>query len=110
MKQRETWLILSAIVLALWVSSPGYGREGFVPGPLSPYAGKTYKSSEDPEYRAYDQVLREALVKEIRRRFGVVLDAKKYSGFDLLEIMALLKCKKPAESSDHFLGLFPKNP
>ena len=81
-----------------------------MPGPLSAYAGKTYKGSEDPEYHAYDQVLRDVLVKEMRRRFGVVLDAKEYSGFDLLEIRAFLKCKKSAESFDDFLRLFPKNP
>ena len=110
MKQRGIGSILFTAVLLLWVPSPSHGRDGSVAGPLLAYAGKTYKGPEDPEYRAYDQVLREVLVKEIHRRFGVALDARKYSGFDLLEIIAFLKCKKSTESFDDFLRLFPKSP
>ncbi len=110
MRQREIWLILLSIPLFLWVAVPSFGRDGSMSGPLSAYAGKTYKSLEDPQYRAYDQALREVLTKRIRQRYGVVLDPKKYSGFDLLEISAFLKCKKPTESFDSFLKLFPKNP
>ena len=110
MRQRQISLILLSIGLVLWVSASSSGKEGSASGPLSAYAGKTYKSLEDPQYQAYDQALREVLTKEIRWRYGVVLDPKKYSGFDLLEILAFLKCKKPTESFDGFLKLFPKNP
>ena len=110
MKQREICLILLSIALLLWVSVSSYGKDGSASGPLTAYAGKTYKSSEDSQYRIYDQTLREVLTKRIRQRYGVVLDPKKYSGFDLLEIMAFLKCKKSTESFDSFLKLFPKNP
>ncbi len=110
MRQREICLILLSIALVLWVPASSLGKEGSAAGPLSAFAGKTYKNLEDPQYRVYDQALREVLTKRIRQRYGIVLDPKKYSGFDLLEILAFLKCKKPTESFDSFLELFPKNP
>jgi hypothetical protein len=47
-------------------------------------------------------------VKRIDKEFGIALDPKKYSGFDLLEIEALFKCKKSNEPYDIFLKPFPK--
>jgi len=38
------------------------------------------------------------------------LDPKTYSGFDLLEIEGLFKCKKPGEPFDLFLRMFPRYP
>ena len=72
------------------------------------FGGKTFAGFQDPEYSSYDQALREYLVKRINQEFGIVLDPKKYSGFDLLEIEALFKCKKSNESFDTFLEMFPK--
>ncbi len=103
-------MILLGVLVFLWVPVSSYGKKGSAPGPLSAYAGKTYKNLGDPQYQAYDQALREVLAKRIRRQYGAVLDPKKYSGFDLLEILAFLKCKKPTESLDRFLTLFPRNP
>ena len=40
-----------------------------------------------------ENILSNVLIKE----FGIALDPKKYSGFDLLEIEALFKCKKSNE-------------
>jgi len=61
---------------------------------LQTYDGKSYKSFEDPEYLSYDLVLRTYLAKKMKGRFGIDLDPKTYSGFDLLEIEAFFKCKK----------------
>jgi len=71
-------------------------------------AGKTYGGVQDPEYVSYDQALRDYMVKRIKQKFGVELDPKKYSGFDLLEIEAMLKCRKSDEPLDGFLKMFPK--
>jgi hypothetical protein len=73
------------------------------------FGGKTFAGFQNPEYSSYDQALREYLVKRINQEFGIVLDPKKYSGFDLLEIEALFKCKKSNESFDTFLEMFPKS-
>ena len=75
---------------------------------LLPYDGKAYTGIQDPEYVSYDSILREYLVKRIHERFGITLDPKTYSGFDLLEIEALLKCKKSEEPADVILKMFPK--
>lgn len=72
------------------------------------YVGKTYGGVQDPEYISYDQALRDYMVKRIKQRFGVELDPKKYSGFDLLEIEAVLRCRKSDEPLDMFLEMFPK--
>jgi hypothetical protein len=50
------------------------------------------------------------MVDRINKQFGVTLDLKTYSGFDLLEIESLLKCKKSNEPFDMFLKMFPKYP
>ncbi len=72
------------------------------------YSGKTFKGAQDPEFIAYDLALREYLVKRINKRYGIALDPKTYSGFDLLEIEALFKCKRQNEPYDLFLKMFPK--
>jgi hypothetical protein len=72
------------------------------------YAGKTYGDAQDPEYVTYDQALREYMVKRIKQRFGIELDPKKYSGFDLLEIESFFECKKSDEPFDLFLAMFPR--
>ena len=79
-----------------------------MPSRITAYDGKSFKGFEDPEYLSYDQALREYFVRRIDQKFGIALDPKKYSGFDLLEIEALFKCKKSNESYDIFLRLFPK--
>ncbi len=72
------------------------------------YAGKSYPGVQDPEYISYDQALRDYMVKRIKQKFGVELDPKKYSGFDLLEIEAFFECKKSDEPYDLFLKMFPR--
>ena len=79
-----------------------------MPPQVLAFGGKTFAGSQDTEYQSYDQFLREYLVKRIDQQFGIALDLKKYSGFDLLEIEALFKCKKSNEPFDMFLEMFPK--
>ncbi len=74
------------------------------------FGGRSYHSVKSPEYVPYDTALRAYLVERVQRRFGVNLDPKKYSAFDLLEIESLLKCKKSSESPDLFLRGFPREP
>ena len=77
---------------------------------LLDHAGKSYTGAQDLSYLTYDLALREYMVDRIRKRFGIALDPKIYSGFDLLEIEALFKCKKPEEPFDLFLKMAPKYP
>ena len=77
---------------------------------LSGYEGKLFTGPQDPGYQEYDLALRNHLVKRIHKRFGVDLDPKTYSGFDLLEIEALIRFKKSSEPLDPFLRMFSKNP
>jgi hypothetical protein len=78
------------------------------PSEVLAYDGKSFAGFQDPEYLSYDQALRQYLVKRIDQEFGIALDPKKYSGFDLLEIEALFKCKKTNEPFNIFLKMFPK--
>ena len=70
--------------------------------------GMTYTGAQDPAFQSYDQSLRTYLVKRIRERYGVSLDPKTYSGFQLLNIESFLKCKKPGEPLEPFLKSLPK--
>ena len=79
-----------------------------MPARVTAYDGRTFSGFQDPEYLPYDQALREYLAKRIDQKFGIALDTKKYSGFELLEIEAIFKCKKSNEPYDMFLKNFPK--
>lgn len=107
---RLKWLFAALFLSLIFGATPSsiLARETAMPPQVSAYDGKTFTGLEDPEYLSYDQALREYLVKRIDQEFGVALDPKKYSGFDLLEIEALFKCKKSNESYDSFLKMFPK--
>jgi len=107
---KTKWIILmAAIVVALgWASSALHAKDGSFRTKVLAEAGKTFASSEDPDFVAYDQALREYVVTRIQKRYGVRLDPKSFSGFSLLEIEALLKCKKAGEPADAFLEKFKK--
>lgn len=100
-------LILSCLI---FMAPSSQGKENELNSEVLSHAGESYRTVEDPAYISYDQALRTCVVDRIKRDFGVVLDPKTYSGFDLLEIEALLKCKKAAESAEDFLKGFPKHP
>jgi len=111
----RTKMILSLPILTiiLWfcvIAPPGYAKGGSFQSQLFDYAGKSYTGAEDPSYLNYDLALREYMVDRIKKQFGVTLNPKNYSGFDLLEIEALFKCKKSEEPFDAFLKMFPKGP
>jgi hypothetical protein len=102
-------LMLSIVILSLCsFGSFALANNVFYDPQLLPYDGKAYTGVQDPEYISYDQILRDYMVKRIKQKFGVELDAKMYSGFDLLEIEAVLRCRKPDEPVDTFLKMFSK--
>jgi hypothetical protein len=111
-KRKRVWFVLMFIT-ALWyclITPPAHSSDGSMKSRLLNYAGKSYAGTQDPSYLLYDLALREYMVDRINKQFGVTLDLKTYSGFDLLEIESLLKCKKSNEPFDMFLKMFPKYP
>lgn len=104
-------LFLTVAVLgSCLIFSSVYAKESSLQSQLLDHAGKSYAGAQDPSYLNYDLALREYMVDRISKRFGIALDPKIYSGFDLLEIEALFKCKKPEEPFDLFLKMVPKQP
>jgi len=104
------WVLISAIACLMMVVCPIQAAEKDLRSQVWAYNGKSYKAIQNPEYIAYDQALRNYLAQRIERRFGIRLDSKRYSGFDLLEIESLFRCKKSSEPYDLFLKSFPKTP
>ena len=96
------------LLLSVWMAPSSQGKDGRLSSEVLSHAGEFYRSVEDPAYISYDQALRGCVAERIKKEFGVVLDPKTYSGFDLLEIAALLKCKKVDEPVEDFLKGFPK--
>ncbi len=89
---------------------PAHSNDGSLKSRLLDYAGKSYTGPQDPSYLTYDLALREYMADRINKQFGIALDPKTYSGFDLLEIESFFKCKKADEPFDMFLKMFPKYP
>jgi hypothetical protein len=107
---KSKWILLLLFIVLFFnptVCSVS-AKEAVMSARITAYGGKSFAGFQDPEYLSYDQALREYFVKRIDQRFGIALDPKKYSGFDLLEIEALFKCKKSNEPYDMFLKMFPK--
>ena len=104
---------LPIFTIFLWlciIASPSYAKGSSFQSQVLDYAGKSYTGGQDPSYLNYDLALREYMVDRIKKQFGIALNPKNYSGFDLLEIEALFKCKKSEEPFDIFLKMFPKRP
>ncbi len=108
MKGRWVFLLLFAPVVFCLNIPAAYADKEPLQSRVLNYVGKTYGDVQDPEYISYDEALRDYMVKRIKQKFGVELDPKKYSGFDLLEIEAVLRCRKSEEPLDIFLKMFPK--
>ncbi len=98
------------LLFSLTMAGSTLARQKESPPGLRVYEGKWFTGPQDPDYHAYDLILREYLVHRIRQRYGVELDPKTYSGFDLLEIESFLKFKKSHEPIEPFLKLFPRHP
>lgn len=113
MASKNLLSFLSILLILLWplITAPSVqGKDGQLGSEVLSHAGESYKGVEDPAYISYDQALRAYVVKRINKEFGITLNPKTYSGFDLLEIEALLKCKKANEPVEDFLKGFPKHP
>jgi hypothetical protein len=108
MKLKWAFLIFVTGLSFCIIVSSALANGVFYDAQLLPYDGKAYTGAQDPQYISYDSILREYMADRIHQRFGITLDPKTYSGFDLLEIEALLKCKKSEESADTILKMFPK--
>jgi len=102
--------MLTIFLLPCMVVPSVFARTTLLESQLLEYAGKSYSGAQDPSFLNYDSTLREVMVKRIQKQFGISLDAKIYSGSDLLEIEALFRCKKSDEPFDIFLKMFPKRP
>jgi len=104
-------IILLISVMISWLALAAFGTsadEVFFDPQLLTDAGKSYGGVQDPEYVSYDHALRDYMVKRIKKKFGVELDPKTYSGFDLLEIESFFECKKSDESFELFIKMFPR--
>jgi len=106
---KREWILATSMILWLsFIAFSTHADDVFFDPQLLPHAGKSYAGLQDPDYLTYDLALREYMAKRIHQQFGITLDPKTYSGFDLLEIEALLKCRKSDEPVDTFLKMFPK--
>ncbi len=107
--KKSLCFFLMVPILVLWVmASPVWAKESSLQVELLEHAGKSYSGAQDPSYLEYDLALRKYVADRIFKQFGVALDPKTYSGFDLLDIEALFKCKKSEEPFDLFLKMFTK--
>ena len=105
-------LIILILALACTIAMAGpapSGQKGLV-SRIYAYEGKLFTGPQDPDYKDYDLTLRNHLVRRIHKRFGIELDLRTYSGFDLLEIESLIRFKKSNEPLEPFLRMFPKTP
>ncbi len=103
-------IILISLILSclIFIAPSSQGKEVQLSSEVLSHAGESYPAADDPAYLSYDQALRACMADRIKKEFGLVLDPKAYSGFDLLEIEALLRCKKADEPVEYFLKGFPK--
>lgn len=102
--------MISILLIVSWfvfMAPSSQAKNGQVSSEVLSHAGRSYRSVEDPAYISYDEALRACVAERIKKEFGVVLDLTKYSGFDLLEIEALLKFKKADERVEDLLKGFP---
>ncbi len=105
--KRVLTLVIVLLMTAIAVPS-AFSKEGGLPYEVSVFDGKWFKGTQDSEFKNYDLALRNYLVKRIQKQFGLELDPNAYSGFDLLEIEALIRCKKSNEPFALFLKMFQK--
>jgi hypothetical protein len=107
---KRNQILSGTIIISCLLVGPflAHASDVFFDPRLSTHAGESYGGIQDPDYINYDSALREYMAKRIHKQFGITLDPETYSGFDLLEIESLLKCKKSDEPPDIFLKIFPK--
>lgn len=106
---KSIWIILIlTLVCSIAMAGPVPSGPKEMASRIYAYEGTLFTGPQDPEYKDYDLALRNHLTRRIHKRFGIELDPKTYSGFDLLEIEALIKFKKSNEPLHLFLKMFPK--
>ena len=97
-------ICFSALIFPSWVHTqraPGFHGPGIVA-----YSGRYFADPSSPEYSSYDRTMSMYVAKRIKEKYHVDLDYNSYSAFDLLEIEALLKCKRSDESVELLLTRF----
>lgn len=106
---KSIWIILIlALACSIAMAGPAPSGPKEMASRIYAYEGTLFTGPQDPEYKDYDLALRNHLTRRIHKRFGIELDPKTYSGFDLLEIEALIKFKKSNEPLHLFLKMFPR--
>lgn len=105
-----SWFLILMIFFLGIEPFAALANPGNLKSQLLKHAGESFTPPQDPSYQNYDLALRQYVADRIHQRFGIALDPKVYSGFDLLEIESLFKCKKREEGFDLFLKTFPKHP
>lgn len=106
----STILIFLILSWSILMPPSSQGEEKRLCSDVLSHAGESYRGVDNPAFISYDEALRACVAERIKKEFGVVLDLKIYSGFDLLEMEALLKLKKADERVEDFLKGFPKHP
>lgn len=96
-------IISPLLIFAPFVRAKKSSREG-----IATYAGHYFKSPSSPNYASYDREMSMYVAQRIKAQYDVDLDYTRYSAFDMLEIEALLKCKKSGEPVDSLLEPFQK--
>ncbi len=99
-------VFLLGCIFFVLLSSPGFSKDRKLPTEFLKYEGKYFKGVQDPEFQQYDIALRNYLSKHLKSHYGIEIDPKGFSSFDLLEMEALVKCKKKEESIDSILKFF----
>ena len=100
---------MKGIALFLLIFSSGLIFPPFIHAEITPgkeildYAGHYFSDRSSPDYSCYDREMSKYIATKIKVEYHVDLDLTSYSAFELLEIEALLKCKKPDESVESIL-------
>ncbi|MGQ9508873.1 MAG: hypothetical protein ACUVTN_05680 [Thermodesulfobacteriota bacterium] len=108
MKLRRFLILIGFLLTHIFFSSQAFPKDGKLPSEFLSYEGRLFIGFQDPDFITYDLSLRNYLTQRLKKEFGVELDPKGYSSFDLLEIVSLMKCKKKEESLDNILKFFPR--
>lgn len=102
-------LTLSVLILSLGMTFIPLLHGKTAPGKVVlSYAGRYFANLSSPDYSSYDREMSMHVAQRIKAHYDVDLDYTAYSPFDLLEIEALLKCKKSEESADSLLKRFQR--
>jgi hypothetical protein len=96
-------IISPVLIFAPLMHAKKTSREGIVG-----YSGQYFKDPSSRNYSSYDREMSMCVAKRIKAQYNVDLDYTSYSAFDLLEIEALLKCKKSDEGVESLLTPFRK--